>query len=71
VGQDLLGALELAEVHQRPHQVSRDPCGEHVRPDELLTQPLGGAKGAQGLCVTATRRLEEPAHHVVHQPAGG
>ena len=71
LGEDLLGALELTQPHQRSDQVAGDPRREHMGLDEELAQALGRAKGLQGLHIITVRRFEQPAHHVEHQPASG
>ena len=59
-GQDLLGALGLAETHQGVQQQCPHRRDEQVRCGQVPGQPLGGPERGQRVGVPAARQLERP-----------
>ena len=57
-GEDLLGALGLAETHQGVQQVAPHRRGEQVRRGQVPGQPLGGPERGQRVGDPAARQLE-------------
>ena len=61
LGQDLLGALGLAEAHQGVQQQCPRPRGEQCGAARSPASRSAASEGGQRLRVTAARQLEQPA----------
>ena len=70
-GEGLLGALDVAEVHQREQPERPRPRGESVRAGQKRIEPFGGAESGQRAIAPAARQLDAAADEVDRQRGRG